>query len=398
PITKAEAVDDFTLKLTLDAPFYPILESLTSSYAGVWSQKAIEEAGDQYGWTVAVGAGPYIFEDWVQDEKITLVRNPDFTWGPIMYEGCNPGPYNIERLEWRFVPDSATVLASLEAGELGYASVSPNDMETIEGTGMYEVVSGLDTNFRYLEFNLVNPPFNDVHVRRAFNYMINRDEVIDVVCMGQCVKILSSMSPAMIGYWPGIEEIGLDYNPEKAKEEFIAAGYSYADDGTLLNPDGTAFEADLWTDAGDTVWINWSEVMERQFAAQGVKVNIKMLEWNALADKLSSGDFQMDTMSMDWNEADVLYLMYHSTSGWWSQIGELQNQELDALLEATRTETDPAARQEAVNTALKYVTEQALIAPVMATNFFVAIDKNIEGWEFSPFTGVIFADAFFNDL
>ena len=75
-------MDDYTLKLTLDAPFYPILESLTSSYAGVWSQKAIEEAGDQYGWTVAVGAGPYMFEEWVQDEKITLVRNPDFNWGP----------------------------------------------------------------------------------------------------------------------------------------------------------------------------------------------------------------------------------------------------------------------------------------------------------------------------
>ena len=315
PITKAEALDDYTLVLTLEEPFYPILENLTSSgYGGVWSQRAIEEAGDQYGWTVAIGAGPYMFVEWVQDEKIVLERNPDFTWGPIMYEGCNPGPYYIERQEFRIVPDSATILASLEAGELNYSSMDPKDVPTIEATERYEIVSGLNSGIWYLEFNVSKPPFNDVHVRRAFNYMINRDEIIEVVRLGEAVKVLGSLSPAMIGYWDGIEEIGLDYNPEKAKEEFLAAGYSYAEDGTVLTPEGEPFVLDLWTISGDEAFIKWSTVMAGQFADQGVTINIQQLEWTALADKLTDGDYEMDTMGVSWPEADILYMMYHSTA------------------------------------------------------------------------------------
>jgi ABC-type transport system substrate-binding protein len=129
----------------------------------------------------------------------------------------------------RFVPDLSTMLASLEAGEFSFATMLPQDVPVIEATGKYDIVTGQRAHIWYLEFNLSKPPYDNVHIRRAFNYMLNRDEIIQVVRQGRGVKVLGPLSPAMIGYWPGQEEIGLDYNPDLAKEEFLAAGYSYSD-------------------------------------------------------------------------------------------------------------------------------------------------------------------------
>lgn len=123
PITNVEAVDDNTLVMTLDKPFYPILDTLAlSSYLGVLSKAAIDAAGTDYGTGEGgvVGAGPYRFKEWVQDEKIIIQRNPDFTWGPVYYEGCNTGPYYIDTIEFRIIPDYATSLAALDSGDLDF--------------------------------------------------------------------------------------------------------------------------------------------------------------------------------------------------------------------------------------------------------------------------------------
>jgi peptide/nickel transport system substrate-binding protein len=399
PITSAIALDDYTLQLTLDAPFYPILENLASpGYAGVWSQRAIEEAGDQYGWSTAIGAGPYIFKEWVQDEKLVLERNPDFTWGPEFYAGANTGPYYIETLEWRFVPDLATVLAGLEGDELSFASIDPKDIATIEDTGLYDIITGQRAHIWYLEFNLSKPPFDNVHVRRAFNYMLNRDEIIQVVRLGHGVKVLGPLSPAMIGYWPGQEEIGLDYNPDKVKEEFLAAGYTYSDYGTVLDPQGNQFVVDIWVESGDEEWMKTCQVIQGQFAALGVTLNIQQMEWTALSAKLTEGDYNLDLMGVGWSEADILYIMFHSSSNWWSQMAKVPDAQLDALLEATRTETDAVARQDAVNAAVTYLVENAFIVPIQSGSFFRAVDKDLSGWIYSPFTGFVFSDAYFTNL
>ena len=86
PIVTAEAVDDFTLRLTLNAPFYSILQNFTSSYLHPYSQRAVEEGGDDYGRN-PVGAGPYMFKEWVQDEKVVLE-----TESLISHGGLNTSP------------------------------------------------------------------------------------------------------------------------------------------------------------------------------------------------------------------------------------------------------------------------------------------------------------------
>ncbi|HDL85880.1 MAG TPA: hypothetical protein ENH11_06105, partial [Candidatus Acetothermia bacterium] len=89
-VKDAVAVNSTTLKLILKNPFPNMLYNLSNSIAGINSPTAVKKYGDDYGVTALVGSGPYIFKQWIKGDHITLVRNPDYTWGPSWLS--NKGP------------------------------------------------------------------------------------------------------------------------------------------------------------------------------------------------------------------------------------------------------------------------------------------------------------------
>lgn len=396
PITSIEAVDDYTLKITLDQPFYQLLNTLAiPSYLGVWSKRAIEEGGDRYGSSEVgvVGAGPYLFKEWVQDERIVLQRNPDYTWGPVLYEGCNTGPYFIDTIEYRIIPDYSTTLAALETAEIDFAGVTNKDLAMVEATGAYNIESALSTGVIYLEFNLRIAPFDNELFRQAINRTIDRDVIVNVTLNGSGQKNLTPISPAMIGYDPQIEASGLDYDPELAKELFQQAGYTYDEAGTLLK-NGEAVKITLLS-ASDELAVKLAQILVSQFAAVGIELEIQSMEWGAQAQQMSAGNFEADIMEYGYRDTDILYLVYHSDSGFWNGIND---PEVDRLLDLTRTEMDPVKHQEAINAAAEYLMEHAYMAPLLSYTSSTAISNKIAGYRYSPFIGMTLADAYFTDL
>ena len=398
PITSYKAIDDYTLELKLDTPYYPMLNTLAgSSYLGVLSKRAIEEAGDQYGTTQsgAVGAGPYVFKEWVQDEKIILQRNPDFNWGPVLFEGCNSGPAYIDTIEFRIIPDYATQLAGLESGDLNYAGIQGKDVATVEATNNYTLLSSLDPAVRYFEFNLSKAPFDNEDFRQAINYSIDRDSIVKVVYpIGDGQKNLTPISPSMIGYDPAVEQAGLDYNPDKAKALFTELGYTLNADG-MLEKDGQPLVLNMISTPDDTT-VKIAQLLIEQLKAVGIELKLQTLEWGAMSQQLVSGDFEVDLMMYGYSDTDILYLIYHSSSGFWNKIND---PEVDSLLDATRTEMDPVKHQAAVNAATTYLMEHAYAAPISTGISYNAISNNIGGVKYSNFIGgVSLLDAYFTDL
>lgn len=396
PVTSIEAKDDYTLLITLNEPYYYFLDNLTDSgYMGVISQRAVEEAGDKYGTTEggAVGAGPYMFKEWVQDEKIVLTRNPDYNWGPVNFEGANTGAYSIENIEFRIMPDYATILAGLESGEISYASLTPKDVAGIESTGLYNILSNLATGLNYLEFNLSKPPFDDLNVRKAFSYAIDRETIVQVVLSGEGQKALTPLSPGMPGYSADIEQYAYDYDPAKAKEAFEAAGYTYNADN-MLEKDGQPFEVTLDCTSDETT-LKMAQILVSQFETVGVKATIQSSEWGALAEKLTAGDYNVTVMGYSYSSPDILTIVFNSKSGWWSKIND---PEFDTLLQLTRTEMDPIKNQAAIDAAQKYEVEHSYMLPMANPISFAAIDKNITGHQYYPLLGLLLQNAYFTNL
>jgi peptide/nickel transport system substrate-binding protein len=398
-VASVVAPDDTTLVITLKAANYYFLDTLAGNcYLTVYDQKAVEAGGNKYGLSEIgiVGTGPYIFKEWVQDETITLERNPDYNWGAVLFDGAQTGPWNIETVTLRVVPDIATITAAMLAGEVSYSGVQPQDLQAITDSGLYNIESGPVPAYLYLLINSSLAPTNDVHFRRAMAFATNRDEVLQVVAQGKGVKILGSLSPVMIGYDPVQETYGLEYDPDQAKAEFLLAGFTYGSDGNLIGPDGQPFEIDFYTTADET-GTKSAQVVQAQFAAVGLVANIQQLEWGTLAAKLTAGEYNISFMGVGWPNADLMYMTYHSPgAALWTFVNDPQ---MDTLLESIRTTTDPTAQQAAVNAVVKYIIENAYMVPWYSPQTFYAVDKNISEYLYSPvLAGVLFQNAYFTNL
>lgn len=396
-VENVEALDDYTLMIHLKEPFFWILDTLAiGSYQGVFSQRFIEETGDQYGLTVegVIGVGPYIFKEWVQDEKIIIERNPDFNWGPEVCDGCNTGPYYIETIEFRIQPDQATQLATLEAGEAGIAAIPPQNLQVILDTGEYNLLVAPSQLIYYVIFNLSDPLMQNEALRQALNYSVDRDTYNQIIAGGIGIKMLGPIAQGTAGYWPEIEEYGLDYDPEKAREKFIEAGLTYGEDG-LLYKDDELFELTFSTISVDSA-IKAAELLQNMWLDVGLTVNITSEEFGLYNQNLSAGNYVFGVTGTSYPNADILYLTFHTGNS--STMATFASfPELDEILDKTRTETDPVKQQEYVRQAQLFIVEHALMLPTISINDNLAVSKDIEGVVTNS-NGVFLQDAYFTNL
>lgn len=375
-VSQAVAVDDTTLEIHMKEPFPLLLEHLSNT--GVtqpYHPEFYEEAGDQFG-RVFVGVGPYILEEVRTGEGISLVRNPNFNWGPPFV--MNQGPYHIERMEFVIISEASTVLAGLETGEIDYASVQAGDVEYLRGLDHLTILEAPSQGmFPSLAINVSQPPFDDIRVRRAFNHAIDRQLLVDVLLEGHGQAQYGPISSTIGGYWEGVEEIGYRYDPERARALLAEAGHG----------DGLELELQCFSPVFNTL----CEVLQQLFSDVGVTLNISLLEQGPLVSNIFAGEFLVSTMGYRASESDILYRWFYTGT---LNIPQGDDPELDRILVNTRS--DLANRDMWVDEAQRYIVEQAYAVPLYAPLTFVAINNRVQGYLENPANLASWA-AFFND-
>lgn len=390
-VESIEATDDSTVVMRLPQPFFPLLTSLSdAAYFGILSQEAVEAAGDDYG-RAPVGAGPYKFKEWVTGEKVILERNPDFNWGP---DYAHQGPHYFDQIEYRIIPETATQVVSMEAGEVHVAGVRSSDQPIVEQTGLYTLYDVFQPGTGpFLQFNNTRPPLDDVRVRQALSMAIDRDVLAKVATGGQSVPQYGPLSPATIGFWPGVEYVGFRYNLEKAKSLMQQAGYTPNASG-MLEKDGQPLKFTLKTIAGEETWLRICEIIQEQFKALGVEIQLEQMEAGALVGDEISGNYEMGMMQVGWADADILYQLFHSSMIGALNLSQVQDPDLDEMLTRTRTTLDPNARQQWVDDVQRYITERAFFAPLLSALSYYAVSNDVEGEIVSKTYELLLDDAY----
>jgi peptide/nickel transport system substrate-binding protein len=380
-----EAVDDYTFKIVMNNPYAAMIYSLTDAYLAPLSQDAITTHKEAYDRN-PVGVGAYKLKEWVAGEKIVLERNPDFNWGP---DFAHSGAAYIEFIEYRFLPESATILAGMEAGEIALAELQPQDKATVEATGKFEILEYLlGGSSPYVTMNVSRPPFDDLRVRQALNYAVDRDALIKVAAKGYGVPQLGPISSTVIGYWPGVEKIGYNYNVDKAKRLLTDAGWTDSDGDGILDKDGAKLSFKIQALTVAELWTKVAEVLQQQYKQLGIETEIDLVEPGLYWDKVNGGEYDMAVFSLVMLEFDFVVWNYHSSLGY--SVPEVKDAALDEALENTLKTVDPAERQKWIEKAQQIIVEQAYSIQLYTPQNFFALSKDVHGAYLGEKGGMLF--------
>jgi peptide/nickel transport system substrate-binding protein len=338
-IAKSQALDDYTFRVWYKEPFSPALQSLAGMAIlpkHLLGGKDINTADDfnQH----PIGSGPYIFKSWKRTESVTLEANPNY------FEGrpC------IQRLVYRVIPDMSVQFLEMQNGALDTMTLTPNQFNR-EGSqkaflNRFNKYRYSSPQYTYLGFNLKNPIFQDVRVRKAMALAINRQALVDSVLEGLGTIGTGPYTPTSWAYPADAKP--LPYDPEAAKQLLKEAGFTYSPAGKLMK-DGKPFTFTILTNQGNLNREQTATIIQSQLKAIGMDVQIRIIAWTSLLSEFINKR-KFDALIMGWSlgvDPD-LYDIWHST-----KIGEFEfnvvsyaNPKVDQLLIEGRKTFDPKKR------------------------------------------------------
>jgi ABC-type oligopeptide transport system substrate-binding subunit len=362
------AVDGFTLVVELEEPTghflhllslpatYPVPRHVVEVHSEAWA-----EPGN------IVTNGPFQLEAWQRGESILFARNPH-------YHGWFKG--NVQRVQVHFLHswEWSARLALYEAHSLDSLSLTwfpPSEMDLVRGRHAGEYISAPVFESHYLAFVMRGVPFDDVRVRRAFVMGTDREAVAHVIWRGAFFPFVGGLiPPGMPGHSP---EIGLPYDPQKARHLLAQAGY----------PDGRGFPTlqVLVTRGNEEAWKDL-QAQWRQSLGIDAQINHSGGSWDLFFARLEEAPPHMfySGWTADYPDPDNFLRvgLPRERMGW-------QNEAYDQLLQDARRSTDQAARMKLFQKADRILMRDAIILPLVYGRSHLLVKPWVEnylgGWQ-----------------
>ncbi len=351
------AVDDYTVEFTLEQPagYFP-------GIAGMWINRPLPKAViDQYGdkWTEPGNLwtnGPYLLDTWEHENRMVMVKNPYY---------YSADTVQIETINWAMVNEASTAFAMYENGELDVQSPPTDDMDRVKADPVLskELYIAPQLCEYYFGFNTTKAPFDNVLVRQAFSYALDRQKLIDTVMKGGQLPAFSFAPPGIFGSVAQNPDFpGITFDPEKAKALLAEAGY----------PNGEGLPE-------ITLMFNTSEGHQKiaQFAQQswkdnlGVEIQLANQEWAVYLKTVKEDAPQIyrNGWCADYpDENNWVLEVFHPIKSANDPKWDPESESAKAFMAATEkgaASSDPAEREAAYFEAEKILcVDQSIIAPV----------------------------------
>ncbi len=374
-IAEVEPVEDTHVRFHLSEPDSALLESLSMQWTAIQSPAGIAR-GMEENCAAPIGTGPFVVAEWVPQQHVLLERNEDYaTPGPQVE---NDGPAHLERIEWRFIPDPATRWAALQSGEVHVIdNPEPEAIVSAEaGSAITHIDAPRPGSVNRIELNSSQPPFDDLRVRQAFIWSADVDPGIETLYQGVTTRShspLSSVEPFAYSD-PSLFVTDLDGAARLLDE----AGWDEVDDAGYRVRDGERLTVRFPVSTNQSVAAEQAlfEQIQANTRRVGFEVVLTPLDlsawYGALAAPEDGGENDYEAVSAPYTKVgpDVLRILYHSAStepapsGYFANLAQVTDPELDALLEEAARITDPEQRAELYTEVQRRVLEGYYILPL----------------------------------
>jgi peptide/nickel transport system substrate-binding protein len=362
---------------------------VANPYAGIVSPQAVQAAGDAFPMQ-PVGSGAYLLEKWDPGVAITLVKNPQYAWAPAVVE--NQGAPHIDRLVFKIIPDVTQQISALQAGEVDVLFVNQTShVARLEQDPEIELVETTLNSLIYLGFNLKKEPFDDILVRQALSHAVNKEELVITALGGIGEPAFAPLAPTLPGFDPSLKSYELGFDLEKSAALLTEAGFAQDASGGW-SKDGQPLKASLLTSTRPPNQA-LATVLQSQFKAAGVQVEIVQLDSSAVMEALGKGDFDLMLWRYDWNDADVLRVYLSSARIGRTNRNHYSNPAVDALLDQAAAEMNDDARSALYLEAQQMILADVPWQPLYTPKDFMAIRKNVSGVVMGPMGRMLMNDA-----
>ena len=358
-------IDPYTVRITTPTPDAAFLERLFE--VPILPPGYLKQVGEQGFLQKPVGSGPYRWVEWVKGSHVTLEANPKY-WR---------GEPAVKRATFKLIPEIATRVSALKAGECDIAlQVPPDLIEDVEKTGTVRIAPAESPRIIYF---ILYPqstlgggaPLNDLRVRQAINHAVDVDKIIKFILNGQAVRVATLYGRQTAGFDPEVKPY--EYNPQKAKELLAQAGFA----------NGFTIGLDAPIGGNPIKPVEVAQAVAADLEKVGIKTQMRTLDTATYA-QMKFGYKLAPILMWNWMafEADyILYAQAHSKAQFFHY--PVHSPEVDRLMEQERSELNPTKRLAVLKAIQQKVRDDAPFLVLYQQKDIFGVNKRLD-WNSVP--------------
>src|SRR5438874_2892652 len=386
----SKVLDEFSVQVTFETPYAPFLTYAAAGTLSMVSPKAVRESGDAVH-TKPIGTGPFMIKEYVAKDHTTMVRNPDYKRKAPWSERAGPAP--LETVVWKFIPEAGTRVTTLESGETqGVYAVPAQALPRLEKNPAIRIEKAPWPGVpRIWLLNVTRPPLDDVKVRRAINYAVDREAFLATVFKGTALKASSPLTAVMLD--DSSLRQAYPFDQARARALLGEAGWQAGGDGVRTRA-GQRLEIVLNAIEYGGGPHPTAQLIQSSLHEVGIDVKIKAQARPPWYEDNYRCATHGPVMFLRATDPDGVFSLFHSSlvgSNFnWSCV---KNPRLDALLEQGRRESDPVKRRAVYLQIEKVALDEALTVPLVDELAVWAFRANVQGVKYNFNAYPVLSDA-----
>jgi ABC-type transport system substrate-binding protein len=362
-IDSVEVVDPHTVVLTTQYVYPLTLQFLGTGLAAVVSQADIDTFGaDEI--ESPIGTGPYKFVEWLRGDHVTVERNPEY-WGEAS---------GFDSVIVRAAPEASVRVTAAINGEADLAiQIAPNDLPAVRSDSSLAVLQGGGAKLVYFNLSNINPPTDDVRVRLAMNYAVNRQPILEQLLYDSGnVEIDSPVASKNFGYY----SVGAyPYDPDQARALLEEADYDTTQTLQAIYPTGAFYFAK-----------EIAEAVQADLAAVGIQIELTSypasVQYNSLVKEMDKIHMAFWGFYPSVTDADAALYLPYRTGAFMNY--NYSNPRVDELIDAARSTFDEAERIEMYKEVQETIMADAPFLTLYVQAVNSAAVKNLTGVKYYP--------------
>lgn len=354
-IASITAPNASTVVVKLKEPFAPFLTKVGGALMGIMPS-GYAEANDVN--KKPMGSGPFKYAGWVPGDSVTLERNP-YYW--------EAGKPYLDKLVFKALKDDVTRITNVQTGTVDLAlSVPQNQVDTLKKSSSIKLVGGPGTWYDYLGVNINQKPFNNLKVRQAISYALNRDVIVRTALFGKGTAI--NCGPIPPSHWAYADCKVQVANQAKARQLLSEAGLSGGFDMTIKV--GADYKSQ----------VNIAQAIQAQLKPLKINVKVMPMEWGSFLNDFNKKNF--DAVVLGWigsvDPDDYLYYQFRTGEKFNTQ--GFSNKMVDQLLDQGRRTVEKSKRREIYRKVQQLIAEQVGYVFLHINDQYEAFRPNVQGY------------------